>query len=195
MKTVLNNSELQRCWACLLNSDEAGITGLYDLLWQRLYIYASKILQDKSAAADVIQDLFIKLWEKRDELPQVTNVEGYLFRSLKHAMLNNLQSTKIREKHLEAFSKVCAEMDNLILDGIYQKELIELIKNSSTRLPDRMKEIFMMNSFEHKSVSEIANELNLSEQTVRNQINLALKKIRPTIRESISLLVTFFLLP
>jgi RNA polymerase sigma-70 factor (family 1) len=185
----MSNSELQKCWDRLLKGDEAGISCLYDLLWQKLYTYASKILQDKSAASDVIQDLFIKLWEKRAALPEVVNVEGYLFRSLKHAMLNYLQSTKIREKHLEAFSKVCSEMDNLTLDGIYQKELVTLIKNSSANLPGRMKEIFIMNRFEHKTVSEIAKELNLSEQTVRNQINLALKKIRPTIMESFTFLV------
>ncbi len=189
MASVSNNVELQNSWAYLLKGDEQGISGLYDTMWHKLYTYAARVLQDKSAASDVIQDLFIKLWEKRAELPTVVNVEGYLFKSLKHAILNYLQSTKIRDKHLDAFYKVYSEMDNLTLESIYQKELLDLIKNSSASLPMRMKEIFQMNRFEHKTVSEIAKELNLSEQTVRNQINLALKKIRPSVMESISLVL------
>jgi RNA polymerase sigma-70 factor (family 1) len=185
----VSNIELQQSWTYLLNGEERGISGLYDSMWHKLYTYAARILQDKSAAADVIQDLFIKLWEKRAELSPVVNVEGFLFKSLKHAVLNYLQSTKIRDKHLDAFCKVYSETDNLTMDGIYQKELMELIKNSSESLPIRMKEIFLMNRFEHKTVSEIAKELNLSEQTVRNQINLALKKIRPSVMESFSAVI------
>jgi RNA polymerase sigma-70 factor (ECF subfamily) len=120
-------------------------------------------------------------------------VEAYVFRALKHAVLNYLQSAGLRDKHLEAFERVSAKFDNDSLDILYQKELFRQIKASSDALPVRMKEIFVMNKFENKSVSEISQELNLSEQTVRNQINLALKKIRPSIAGA-SLLYFFLIL-
>lgn len=193
MARKLNNTALEKSWAALLEGAEAGIAGLYDLLWEKLFAYATRILRDQDAAADVIQDLFIHLWEKRATLPVAADVEAYVFRALKHAVLNHLQSAGLRDKHLEAFEKVTAKFDSGMLDALYQKELLLQIKASSEVLPLRMKEIFVMNKFENKSVSEISRELNLSEQTVRNQINLALKKIKPFIAEDSLIYLAIFL--
>lgn len=180
-------NEIDLCWLNVRNGDRDAFAVIYKYYWRPLYSSAYRLLQDKSAAADLVQELFIKLWEKHAGLPEVNNIEGYLFTWLRGLVLNYLRSYRIREKHLEAFEHLILRTDETLLNNINEKDARSQVLESIDKLPEKMREVFYMSRIEHLPVADIAHKLNISEQTVRNHISTAVKRIRPAIKTAILL--------
>lgn len=165
-------------WRQLRQGDEQAFKSLFELLWKDLYVYAARLMQSREEAHDIVQELFIKLWENRYQLAEVDAIKPYLYQSVRNMVLNRIKVSQIREKHLEAFKEILPIAGNTTEDMVLGAEAHANLMKSLELLPDRMREIFYLNRIDHVPVSTIADQLNLSEQTVRNQINLALKRLK-----------------
>ncbi|TZF83708.1 RNA polymerase sigma-70 factor [Pedobacter sp. BS3] len=168
-------------WNLMRSGDEEGFRLLYKSLWKPLFCYASRLLQDKDEAQDLIQELFSQLWVKHATLPEVTQVEAYLFTCTKRLVLNHFQARHIKDKHLQAFALANIKEDNNTFDRLLEKDMHQLVLSGMDELPERMREVFYLHRIQHIEVADIAKRMNISEQTVRNQVNLALKRLRPLI--------------
>lgn len=165
-----------------LNSgDYSAFQKVYQTSWKRHYSFAIKLLQQKSDAEDILQEFYSQLWEKREEVPRDADLDNYLFRWLQRLILNRIRAEDIREKHTEAFIAAYVEQQEDALGSIYEKETHRQIKSAVWQLPEKMREIFILNRLQHVPVKEIAMQLGLSEQTVRNQLSMAIKRIRTSI--------------
>lgn len=180
-------------WELFRQGDERAFRELYERCWKQLYTYAARVMRDREEARDRVQELFIRLWNKRAGLPEVQNPEAYLFRCMKHLVLNQLHSRQITEKHLKAFERVAAREEETTAAYLHEKEIRREVLSRASELPERMREAFYLHRIRDLPVSEVARHLNISEQTVRNQVNLAVKRIRPVLETVSATLFMLFL--
>ena len=155
-----------------------GFEKLFRAYYQELCTYAFYYLKDQAAAEEEVQDIFVSLWKKRDELEITSSLKSYLYRATRNHCLNVIKHLEIRDsykKHNEAIRKV--EEQEL---GIHMetKELQVKIDAAIDQLPTERKRIFMMSRFEGLKYREIADQLNISVKTVENQMGKALAFLR-----------------
>ncbi len=166
------------------NVDEEAFEAIYREYWLRLYDFALAKVHDTDVAEEIVQDLFVNLWEKRKDL-RVTNLSGYLFVAVRNRIIDHYKQRLFSD--LETVDNITAPDYPLFLD-----ELENELKQAVGRLPDKTREIFMLNRLEGKSVSEIAVKLNLPKRTVEYHITQGLRQLKTFLR-SVSTLLSLLL--
>lgn len=160
----------------LKQGSESAFKALYERYWQRLIDAAYKRLQDQEQAEDIVQNIFLSLWLRRLEL-DITNLPVYLFTSVRNRVYGHIARHKAQELFYEPFAAVLSGTDTA--DGmLVAKELFELIIAYSQTLPPKRRQIFLMYIKDRLSTAEIAESLELSPSTVKNQLATALKDMR-----------------
>jgi RNA polymerase sigma-70 factor (ECF subfamily) len=165
-------------WDKVRQGDEAAFRQLFDEQWETLFSYACKILKDQEQAQDITQSLFMHLWEKHAALPPVAAVTPYLRHALRNRLLNAIRDQHVYERHVDLFRQAALESDNSLTEGLQLKETEQQLLRSINTLPDKMKNVFYLHRIENLSVAEIAARTGSSEQTIRNQLNTALHRLR-----------------
>ena len=171
--------------------DVKAFEEIYQKYASRMLTYALQILKEKEVCEDIVQNIFIDFWSKR-ETNTVENLEGYLFRAVKFQIFKYFRDTKFSNEDLTRLNLVEVSVS---ASKILEYQDLELaIKNSVDQLPSRCKEIFELSRFEHKTNQEIADLLGVSLQAVKNQISKALSAIRTDLKkeEHILLFLIFF---
>ncbi|ALL04084.1 hypothetical protein AQ505_00390 [Pedobacter sp. PACM 27299] len=172
----------------------AVFTKLYRHYFKRLFMTSLKIVRDDYLAEEVIQDVFLRLWENENRFDQIAEFERYLYRSVGNESLNKLRNQKTQSKHYDQFSKAASpEFVNTLLE---EEELKRKIAKAIESLPPQCKTVFKMNRFEGLKYRQIAEELQISEKTVEGHIAKALKILRANLLGILLLLsyLSWFLL-
>lgn len=162
----------------LMVADESAFSEIYREYWESLFKYVIRILPDEDDVADIVQETFITFWELRGNLEQVKSIKAYLF-----IMARNLAFRRFRH-HLRQF-----EMENRLIafygkvdEGMEQdidaRALSSLIDAEIEKLPEKMRQVFVLSRKENLSYKEIAERLQISDQTVKKQISNSLKYLR-----------------
>jgi len=178
----------------LLVDDESSFSELYNQYWQSLFKYIIRILPDEDDVVDVIQDTFVTFWELRDQWGKLKSVKAYLFiiaRNMAFKKLKaNLQKNNVLEDYLYFYGAITT-----FEQVINANELSQIIDAEIDKLPEKMREIFVLSRKENLSYKEIAEKLKISDLTVKKQISNSLKCLRPKIdSEYISYLVILLLI-
>ncbi|MDB5004416.1 MAG: polymerase sigma 70 [Mucilaginibacter sp.] len=157
----------------------------YDAL---LYSYAFRKLQDKLEAQDVVQEVFIALWNKRADFELKTTLQGYLYKLVLNRVLDIFKHRTIRTAYANRYVKVdSAETDFLLREN----ELIALIEKEIAAMPPKMREIYILKRKQYLSSKEIAEQLGISEHTVNTQMKRALHHLRVKLGILVYLLYIF----
>ncbi|XWV20952.1 MAG: RNA polymerase sigma-70 factor [Prevotella sp.] len=136
------------------------------------------ILKDYDASEDVIQELFVKFWEKRDVLPNDLSIKSYMYRAARNMALNHLKHFDIK-KEFNIFNKASiSDTEQCVDNPAETSELQEMIFQAVNELPTERKKIFLMSREDGLKYKEIAAELNISVKTVENQMGKALSTLR-----------------
>lgn len=172
---LTQNLSEQQLLKNLSRRKESSLKELYNRYWETLYLQAWRILQDEKASEDVVQEVFIDLWEKR-KFNDIQNLSGYLYQAVKNRTLMALRKNRITEEHLNAFKKIRPVQT---VDHTLQiQELRREITHHLEHLPPRCREVFYKSRFEHLKNDEIAEQLNISKRTVETHISHALRYLR-----------------
>ena len=163
----------------LIQSDREAFDRIFRLLYAPLVRFSYKYMNDKDAASDVVQEVFIKLWQVREELAENESIKAYLFRMVRNRSLNHLRNNSYEVTGLELVEKQADERaDSGITESNPYKEKLEMLKSWIQKLPDRQRDVIEMSRFEGLNHAEIAKVLNVSPRTVNNHIVAAMKNIR-----------------
>ena len=159
---------------------------LFQKYWEKLYLSACRKLADEELAKEVVHDVFLDLWRRRQEL-QITNVPAYLGKALHYRVINKLISKKdtFFFDILENPGRSLYEADQPLLE----KDLTALIGAWIEALPERRREIFVRYYFQHLTTEEIAGELNISRKTVQNQLSITVQYLRANYGHLLSVLI------
>lgn len=163
----------------LLKADDSvAYTIIYNRYFHTLYVHAFQKLNDKQEAQDIVHELFAQLWNKRQELNIHTNLVGYLYTGIRNKILDYITHQKVRTKYVNSLQNFLESNYSITDHRIREKQLKELIDRGIADLPDKMREIFELSRKKTLTHRQIAEQLNLSEQTVKKQVNNALRILR-----------------
>lgn len=152
---------------------------LFNTYWDELFQYAARILGSQEDAQDVVQDLFVNLWERRENLDVSTHIRNYLFSATRKKILCKFRDDGLKEKHLEQFILHGELRSELTLSKVINKDIRRQLQNDLQRLPEKERQVFEWYHFDELSIREIASRNGTAEQTVRNQLGNAYQKARP----------------
>lgn len=169
--------------------DGSAFETLYQQNWQQLYIFAVKRLDDEEEAKDVVQEVFINLWTKRHNILIHQNVGGYLMQMTKNEIIRKVQQALRNQKKTEQYRLHIIPSLLQIYDRLDYKELEKHLQKEVGSLPNRQQQIYKLHNEEDLSIREIAENLEISEQTVKNQLVTANKKIRIALKEALLLII------
>lgn len=177
----------------LVESVKKGDYQSFEILFRSYYPvlckYANSLVKAYEVAEDIVTEVFVRLWEKSDEIKIESSLQGYLFRSVRNRCINYLTRSKQRFTELDAdtiknvYEILTEFMQPDSLDDMLVAELDEKIKNAIAGLPAECAKIFLMSRENELSHREIAQKLNISENTVKAQIYRALLKIREALEK------------
>lgn len=162
----------------LKGGSQAALTEIYSRYQPVLYAHAYRRFPDREQVRDIIQDLFVYLWNHREELDLKTTLAAYLYSSVRNKILNHFRDQKVRDAFTSSLLEFIDHGVNFTDDLLREKELIGLVEKEVAALPPQMRAIFEMSRSSHLSHQEIANELGISPHTVRTQVRNALRILR-----------------
>lgn len=149
---------------------------VFNAYYENLCRYAFTILRDMDEAEDVVQSIFAKLWEKREDIQITRTVQAYLYKAVHNHCINQLEHREIKQKHA-AFTLQDGAVDKQ-LPEVFPEELENSIKAAINQLPEQCRIIFKMSRYDEMRYAEIAAKLNISVNTVENQVSKALRLLR-----------------
>ncbi|MCD8540869.1 MAG: sigma-70 family RNA polymerase sigma factor [Leadbetterella sp.] len=160
--------------------DETAFAVLYDRYWKPLYEGAGKTdWEINRKAKDVVQDIMESIWIRKDKLTTQNHSLGpYLFTLLKYKVINTLAYTQRQEVCYHTFGQVLALQENNTLEGLISRELQEAIDREIEAMPANMRKVIQLRKQQDRSIAEIANSLSLTEQTVRNLLSQAIRRLK-----------------
>ncbi|MES2277374.1 MAG: RNA polymerase sigma-70 factor [Bacteroidota bacterium] len=188
--TSLSDPELV---VLLKTSDETAYTEIYNRYKRILYLHAFKRLRNQEEVDDIVHELFTTLWIKRETLELKTNLAGYLYTAVRNRILDYISHQQVETAYVvnlqQFIDKGTAVTDHRVRLSMLQ----ELIDKEIAHLPAKMREIFELSRKSQLSHQEIAQQLNVSKKTVKNQVNNALKILRVRIGMIIFLYLLFYI--
>lgn len=164
--------------------EQEAFEEIYRRYWQKLLRSAQFKIRSKETIEEILQDLFISLWEKRERVV-IENLEAYLNTSLKYLIINQIKKQILEEKFVE-YSLKKNELTDDVDESVAFNELSVAIEKAIGQLPEKTQQIFRLNRLEYKSVKEIAVLLETPERTVEYHITQALRTLRIHLREFIT---------
>jgi len=173
--STLDKIPLQNLAELISKSDKEAFNTLFGLLWDPMYTYAISIIMDTAIAKDLVQEVWIDYWQRR-EYVEVQNIKSYLYKAIRYRCYNNLRNSMFNKIQLETANSITVNPDVELEENVIALET--KIYQSIQALPERCQEIFRLSRVNFMSNKEIANQLNISQRSVENQISLALSKLR-----------------
>jgi len=184
---IYNTCSDQELVVLVKENDHDAFVEIYQRYSEALYRHAYKMLRDREAAKDIIQELFTVLWSKRSEFILQTNLSNYLFTATRNRVIKIIAHKSIESVYFSSIQE-SIKQGNAITDHLVREnELQAIIEREIEKLPPKMRKVFNLSRKEHLSHSEIATQLNLSESTVKKQVNNALKVLRAKLEIYLSL--------
>ena len=174
----------------LAKNDVQAFDFLYNKYFSKLYGAVYKRLQNRELTEEVIQELFISLWERRGVLTISTTIETYLFSSVKYLVIAQYKKNNLFEKYSNSLNPEVDD-NNFTEQVIAFDELNAAYQNSLKLLPERCREIFLLKRT-GLSQREISEKMDISEKTVENQMTKALKVLREALSDYTVLMVLAF---
>lgn len=168
---------------------EKDFDKIYVMYFSRMHRFAKEYVLFDEDAENIVQDVFLQLWEKKDVLDIQVNLIAYLFALVKNRCLDYLRHKVVAEEYKQELAVKLSALELLDSSFTSDDDIEGLVRSSIDKLPGRCREIFIKSRIEGKRYREIADEMNLSVNTVENQMSIALKKLRVELRDYLSLLV------
>ena len=160
----------------LKHRDEVALSTLFDMYYEKLYLFAEKYIYDSDRAHDIVQDVFLKIWENAERLELKSSIQHYLFTSVRNGCLNYLKSLQIEDRNNRKYVEAYIESQNV--DMVEDEDLLAKIRQVLDELPDRCREVCLLRFVEGYKYNEIAVALKMNENTVKVQLDRGMERLR-----------------
>lgn len=174
----------------LKSGDQLAFSEIYQRYWPVLYRHAFRMLKSDAESEDVVQDTFIKLWKAAPNLPDHTTLGAYLYTMVRNSVLNIIAKSSVHASYRNDLERFMVDGYELSDHLVREKILAKLIEQEIQQLPARMREVFERKRIDHLSYKEIAEVMDISELTVKTQMNKAITILRRKLGNHIALFFT-----
>ncbi|MNF89026.1 ECF RNA polymerase sigma factor SigW [compost metagenome] len=160
------------------NGNEAAFEKVFKTYFRNLHAFAYTFMKDDVIAEEIVQNVFFRIWEKKEQLQIDDSLKAYLYRSVHNESLNHLKHLKIKNSFQLQYSGNMESSNQDASNQMIATELENDIQKAISELPPQCRTIFQMSRFEQLKYQQIADQLNISIKTVENQMGKALKVLR-----------------
>jgi RNA polymerase sigma-70 factor (family 1) len=165
----------------ILKKDPDAFNELYNKLYRKLFLFANSLIANTEEARDIVTESFIKLWSQENHFSNMTHLQVYFYTVIKNACIDYLRRDKLKAKIENRLVKEEQITENVIEKKYQEAELVQILYDRINQLPDRMQQVFKLTYLDGFSRTEVAQMLNLSENTIRNTNAAAMKALRLTL--------------
>lgn len=183
----------------LINGINQGDVNAFEELYKQYYIFlcliAEHIVRNHSDAEEIVSDVFVKLWNIRENIDITTSIKAYLVKAVHNTSINYLERSKISNKITDSLSnsdyKLLVWDSDYPLGQLYEKEIMNILDNGINTLPDACRQIFILSRNEDLKYSDIADKLGISVNTVKTQMKIALARLREILKDYLMIFLFF----
>ncbi|WP_346856620.1 RNA polymerase sigma-70 factor [uncultured Draconibacterium sp.] len=187
----INDADLTRR---VKSGEKEAYQALFERYAPKIYHFALSYLKSTADSEELVQDVFLKVWEKRDILDASQNIKAFIFKIAINTIYDFIRRKNI-ENAFQEFSKANYAADsNNTWDTVIFEEMQTTINSLVAQMPEQRKKIFKLSKNKGLSNDEIAQELNLSKRTVENQLYRALLFLKEHLRNESAIALLFFFL-
>lgn len=159
-------------------SDYIAFTEIYNRFAGILYVFVRKRIGDKDDAQDILQELFTDFWIKREQVNIKGEITPYLYAAVRYKMIDFIERNATQKRYIDAIENF-KDQETVMTDHLVrEKQLAALIEKQIDQLPKKMREVFLLSRNANLTYNEIAQELDLSKQTIRAHAKNAIKILR-----------------
>lgn len=180
-------------FARIQKGDEKAFTVAYGRYNKLIYVLAYRYLQDKARAEDVVQHVFVKLWEYRRELHIGVSLKNFLFTMAKNHVLNLIRNENTALEKAYEMAQQTPEYEDDLAEKLEKREQMSLFYEALSKLPPQKKEVCLMKMREEMSNQEIAERLHISVNTVKSHYQEALKMLRKELLKLLMIVIALVL--
>ncbi len=171
--------------------EQKAYAEMYGRYWAVLYRHALHMVRDEEMAEDILQDVFLNLWDKAPQIHLRSNIANYLYTAVRNRIFDQWSHARVKEKYADSYREflrqgVC-ETDFMVRE----KELRRLIEQEVASLPENLRKSFELSRNAHLTYHEISEELGISENSVRNNVSRALKVLKDKFGDMVVLYFIF----
>ncbi|HRP56567.1 RNA polymerase sigma-70 factor [Agriterribacter sp.] len=179
----------------LREDDKQAFAEIYERYWESMSLYVLRITRSPEDACDIVQDVFVSIWKRRDDLNISGNLKAYLLKSVRNLSIRYIEKNIRKKRFLASLSLYWKNAPAFATDALELRELESRLTRVVAQLPPKMQQVFVLSRHENLSYKEIAQRLEITETTVKKQVSNALKLIRTEVRSAdiIALISLFFL--
>lgn len=156
--------------------------------------YATTMLKDSDDAEDIVQQVFVQLWAKREAVVVETSIKSYLYRAVHNSCLNKIKQQVVRSGYANDYQHIGNTATASVAQLLENKELAVEIQKALDELPEQCKRIFAMSRFEQLKYQQIADALGINVKAVEHQMGKALKHLRNKLKHLVPIVVLLALL-
>jgi len=171
------------------HNDKDAFKSLYNRYSKKIYFFSLKYLGNNVEAEELVQSVFINVWENRESLDATNSVKNYIYKAAVNYIYNYLRKKTIRARFIESETNKGEIHSNLTYEQVFFHDLERSIDSIVETLPSQQQRIFQLSRYEGLTQKEIAKKLDLSVRTVENQIYRALKIIKNILKGGIFLVL------
>lgn len=166
---------------------------VFNTYCESLVRYAESMLKNTYEAEDIVQQLFVQFWAKRETFDINISLKSYLYKSTYNSCLNKIKQHGVRESYASYHLQVNDNFGEDASQQLEAKQAARAIEEAMALLPEQCRLVFKMSKVEHKKYQEIADELGISIKTVENQMGKALKHMRLKLKNYMMMMVLFLM--
>ncbi|SDF64230.1 RNA polymerase sigma factor [Mucilaginibacter sp. P25] len=180
------DEQLLQLMAC---DNRDAFTELYNRYWDKTFAVAYHRLDDEHEAEEVVQEVFLSIWQRRASLKLTHTMATYLSVAIKYKVITHLDRQYRKQQHLDELAFTSHETDDSTIQWLEEKELRQRLNHSISLLPEKCRIVFLLSRDENKTYAEIAAELGISQKTVEAHMSKALSSLRQSLGISLPVLI------
>jgi len=168
----------------LKSGDQRAFAEIYNRYKRLLYLFAYKRLGEREEVTDIVQDVFLSLWQNHEHIEISYTLNTYLHSAVRNKIVDKLARRQVSQRYIETFELYRAAASSTTDHLVRSKELEAIIEKEIAALPPKMRQVFELSRKTHLTRAEIAAELDLSEQTVKSHVQHALKILKVQLKNN-----------
>lgn len=195
-----NNRKADVLFNQIKSGDQKALEVLFAIYFPRLNDFARNVVKDDVISQDIVQDIFVKVWENRAKIESI-NIEAYLFRLVRNRCIDNIKHLKVVNNRMQEIqiSSRYEELYRIDFVGnepyvLIEQELKFKIEETVRNLPERCREVFVLSRMDGLKNREIADKLNISIKNVERHLSRALQDFRKNLSEDLPVTIIILVL-
>lgn len=173
----------------LQQGDERAFTLLFRKFYKNLVLFAGNFLPEKEVCEDIVQSVFVNIWDKRKEMDITTSFRSFLLKSVKNSCLDELRHRKVVVEHENSYGILGVDADLSTEQYVLYSELVTHLNDALNQLSDKQREVFEMSRLQGVKYKKIAQKLNISERAVEDRMAKTMKILRKYLKDFLSFLI------